>query len=1606
MAMSTVLVGKPSILHLLPGRVRIRVPSWYGNAKGEIETRLRQAKGVRKLQANTLTKNILIHFDPLITDEQRILEYINALEIDDINAKQEEAPASFPDTIVSRQGKGLRARIAVRGMEQDPLLARRVVEHLERRPGVSATANALTGRVLVEISESSETTIQELIADVTALEPADRSGEKPPIDPLDTGPLVQSIIRTAGITLGLGFLAMRRSMGMTGPLPGATGAFYVAAIVSIAQGIPPLRYGLRKVLGRTKADLLLNVPGIAALTGAQSPLGLATSGIEALRLLSSERQRRAGWKQHEERIAKAPSAQPDATIRLETGEQTPLAAFVLEGSGTAIGHDGMPFPVTPQTSVPPGSRFYGGPFLVRLNGKETFQPFEPSARPAPVKPTWMYYYQQSASFASLAYASLTALVTRSPALTFTSLLLVNARTAAVGQDSAELGAVARVTRAGATVVGTRRERVLRRPDRLLLDNSRLLTHGLELADVLLLRQDTSTNEALNYAASVSSATGSPWGRIFKEDNQLTAENGSFNGKIATAHIEGTAHTLGPVDDWSLVPEAGHLRQQGYYILVLSHMDEHKPVALFALQPRLVDGVVELAQFCQRKGIALEVISSGDQVALQALARRAQVTLLESDALNTIRSWQQTGEIVAYVADHAGAAAGFAACDLAIGLSDDRAHLPARADILAPDIQTITTILETTIQRDAAARDATGMSILSNIVCATLGLRGLHIGLSLAVSSIATIGAVLNGWWRLRGGAHAPSTITSLVDPRPERWGRQSVADVMRVINASPQGLTSEQAAERRQKAQSHTPRNRLFNLLFEQLNSPLTAIMAAGAGLSLLFGAVGDAVIIAGTILASVAINLWQERKVNSIAETLQRIGSTQARVWRDNQEVKIPASEVVPGDILLLASGDRVAADARVISAQGLEIDESALTGESLPVTKIAEGGTETNRIVLEGCDVTIGSGRAVVVAVGEQTRMGATRAALASDESVASPLGVRLGRMLQLSIPLSCVGGAIVIAAGLLWQQPLAAVLATGATIALAGVPEGLPLLAKIGETGVARRLAGEKALVRHLSAVEALGRVNVACADKTGTMTKGRLQLHLVADGRREQTLMADTAQLKAPLKHILLTAALASPHPDAPDAHAHPTDVAIVQGALRAEPGDTLHAPRERELPFDPMRSFHATVLHQRICLKGAPETLLPRCTSIRYDDTVYPLTAQEQQAMIDRSHQLAARGLRILLVAEGVANGSLEDPHDLTFLGFVGIVDPLRSTVRLAVNRCQNAGIRVIMITGDHPATAQAIAQEAGLFNGHGEVLTASELAELTTSELNRRLEKTVVVARATPLDKVRIIECLQRQGHTVAMTGDGVNDAPALRLANVGVAMGGGSTEVARQTADVVITDDDFSTLVEALVEGRSFWRNLRSALALLLGGNFAEVGLIVIASIIGVASPLTIRQIFAVNAMTDIFPALAVALQRPEHRNLAKLRREGEITLRQPLFQEALHRGIGTMLPALLSYLLTLSKGVPQARSVAFASFVVTQLIQTLDVSRVEGQLTRLVIGALVGSIAVLAAAFTFPPLRTFLNLVMPTPQGWLLVCCGAVVAILLKRLLALPQSRQLARN
>ena len=547
-------------------------------------------------------------------------------------------------------------------------------------------------------------------------------------------------------------------------------------------------------------------------------------------------------------------------------------------------------------------------------------------------------------------------------------------------------------------------------------------------------------------------------------------------------------------------------------------------------PRLAEGVDDLVDSCRNHRVKLVLRRRRERDTAQAIAERAGIgeVVAAGDPADIIREYQQRGERVAFVSDSARAGETFAAGDLAIALTSGRSgHFPARADLLAPDLTAVAAVIESAARRSAAIRDATAMSVLANAIGVVWGLRGSPeiVGATNA-TYITALGAIADAWLRQCGGRRSLSVLTRLVDPRPERWGRQSRAAVIRALDSRDDGLSTQEARSRVQEPHAAKNENGFTTALADQMRSPLNGLLAGGAAVSLILGTAADVALIGAVILTNAAVGAWQEHAAGEATQALERLGAATAQVLRDGSPRIIPAREVVAGDVLLLASGDRVAADARLLHCEGLEVDESALTGESVPVRKVASRGTDASRIVLAGTDVTVGTARAVAVAVGQDTRMGALAAALAHEANGQTPLGQRLSLMLHQGIPIIAASGALITVSGLLWGRPLLPQLALGASAAIAALPEGLPLLAGAAEAAVARRLASRDVLVRRLSAVEALGRVDIACCDKTGTMTDGRLALSLVASLEEEATM---PSPLGPQLANVLLVAALATPHP---------------------------------------------------------------------------------------------------------------------------------------------------------------------------------------------------------------------------------------------------------------------------------------------------------------------------------------------------------------------------------------------------------------------------------------------------------------------------------------------
>ena len=764
------------------------------------------------------------------------------------------------------------------------------------------------------------------------------------------------------------------------------------------------------------------------------------------------------------------------------------------------------------------------------------------------------------------------------------------------------------------------------------------------------------------------------------------------------------------------------------------------------------------------------------------------------------------------------------------------------------------------------------------------------------------------------------------------------------------GLSAAQAAQRlaadgRNELEPPRARSR-WRMFARQFTSPVIWLLIAGAAISAALGESADAIAIAAILILNATVGFLQEHRAERALLALRRMTAPRARVLRDGWPVTVAAAEVVRGDLLVLEAGDIVAADATLIEAHGLTSNEAPLTGESLPVEKSLAPSApgvaldEQRDHVFAGTSIAGGLGRAVVTATAMATELGKIAALLATVRVEATPLQRRLAQVSRTLLVAS--GGIVVVVAvvGLARGQRLFDVFLSAVALAVAAVPEALPATVTVALALGVRRMARRNALVRELAAVETLGCTGVICTDKTGTLTTGVMSVRELWGADHGVLLDAAAACCDAELGGGAAA--------DTGD----PTELAILaEAALRgiARPIIEAQRPRLAVQPFDPARRY-MTIRRAdgRLYAKGAFEAIAPRCRGSLEDAA---------RAMA----QMSARGLRVLAVAVGAQPEATE----LELVGVLGLADPPRSEAVAAVAAARHAGIRTVMITGDHPTTAAAIARELGIVRD-GEV----------PDEL--------VHARATPEDKLRIVRAWKRRGLVVAMTGDGVNDAPALREADVGIAMGKAGTEVTREVSDIVLADDNFATIVEAIREGRGIFDNIRKALVFVLAGNVAELGVMLVAALVGLPLPLLPLQLLWMNLVTDGLPALALVMDPIDADVMTRPPRPSrEPILGRREWRSIVAGGALELAVTLSVYVGALySRGLPTARSLAFSVLVLSQLFRALAARSAKrvlwqvGALGNVVLLTVIGaSIAAQLALHQVTPLRVLFEL---TPLSW----------------------------
>jgi Ca2+-transporting ATPase len=790
------------------------------------------------------------------------------------------------------------------------------------------------------------------------------------------------------------------------------------------------------------------------------------------------------------------------------------------------------------------------------------------------------------------------------------------------------------------------------------------------------------------------------------------------------------------------------------------------------------------------------------------------------------------------------------------------------------------------------------------------------------------------------------------------------------LNSNPKGLTSAEAAKRLVETGPNeiqaAKRVSAWEILLEQFKNILILILLGATAISLVLGHGVESIVIAVIVLFAVLLGFIQEYRAERAIEALRKMAAPTASVMRDGNEIKIPARDLVPGDVILLHTGDRIPSDARLLEAINLQVEEAALTGESVPVEKhiLPLSGDDLpvgdrKNMVYAGTAATYGRGKALVVATGMHTEFGKIAQLLQSVESGKTPLQQNLDKVGTALARAAFVVVIIIVALGLLRGQPFIEMLIFGIALAVAVVPEALPAVVTISLAIGVQKMVKRNALIRRLPAVETLGSTSVICSDKTGTLTKDEMTVRKIftagemfaVSGAGYEPIgtffrNGSNTQPTPELKGLLTASALASDvrliqEGDTWNIKGDPTEGSLVVAAAKAgleKPDLDLKFPRIHEIPFT-SETKRMTTLHQsngklKAYAKGAPEVILKDCDWLMTTNGRELLDGVGKENMLAVAREMASDALRVLAIAEKT-DANLENAQTgMTFLGLVGMIDPPRAEAKNAIALCEQAGIRPVMITGDHPVTAQAVALELGLLKT-GRVVTGAELEVMSDEQFEREVETIDVYARVSPAHKLRVVTALQANGHIVAMTGDGVNDAPALKKADIGVAMGITGTDVTKEAADMTLTDDNFASIVAAVEEGRGVFGNIKKYLMYLLSSNIGEIGLMAGSALMGLPLPLTAVQILYVNLATDGLPALALAVD-PAEKDLMKRKprnpRTGIFT--RPVISLMLAGGLWSTLINLGLFIWARNSGrsTEEAMTMTFVSLVLIQFFKAYN--------------------------------------------------------------------------
>lgn len=858
------------------------------------------------------------------------------------------------------------------------------------------------------------------------------------------------------------------------------------------------------------------------------------------------------------------------------------------------------------------------------------------------------------------------------------------------------------------------------------------------------------------------------------------------------------------------------------------------------------------------------------------------------------------------------------------------------------------------------------------------------------------------------------------------WHTISIDEALARVDSRQEGLSSDLIPTRQQQYGENTlPREHVdgwVRLLLRQFSSPMIVILLVAAGMSALLHEYVDVGVILAAVVLNTAIGFIQEYRANKTMEELRSLVQPHAIVLRDHKEVEIRASEIVPGDILILHLGDRVTADARLIEVVDFMVNESALTGESMPVQKQVEvvqeetDLAERKNMLFAGTNVVGGRAKAVVVATGIQTELGRIAQLVSDTEESRTPLQDQLGRLARW-LAVLVVGLVVALfVIGVVRGQPLMAMFEMSVALAVAAIPEGLIVSVTIILAIGMRRILNRKSLTRRLVAAETLGSVSIICSDKTGTITQGQMRVtHLVTPDQHWKFPFPPEEEPEANMRKLFEVMALCndavyvSDDKDQP-LRGSPTERALMEAVLeqRLDVKTLVFAhPRVDEIPFDSAYKYMVTA-HEGdkkidVLMKGASDVVIEFCDALQVNGRKLKMSPKEREKLTAQERDLTRKGVRLIAIAVKSAKGEVilerKSLGGFTFLGFVGLRDPLREEARGQIASAREAGIRTVIVTGDHPETARAIAIEAGIEAGSEAVVVGRELDAWSDEEFNRRVSSIAVYARVEPRHKIRIIKAWQARGEVVAMTGDGVNDAPALKAADIGVAVGSG-TEVAKQAADIVILDNNLGTITAAIEEGRVIFDNIRKTTTYLLSGSFTEIILIGTAIIMGLPLPLLPAHILWINLVADSFPNLGLTME-PAEKGLMKQppRARTERVVNGDMLRLTLLVGVvgNVVLIALYLWLLNNVESIEAIRSIMFAAVGIDSLIyvyafrsfrQTIFQSNPFSN--RWLLAGVVFGFGLMILSLVHPFLQEIFEIAPLSLSGWVLLLIIGLIQLL----------------